>query len=71
MILQSRNWRRYSSFWLICYDAIILYVSIFILWCLSFLPLLQLQTRLLYNAHFAKATDLKMKRADLLNQILA
>lgn len=62
---------KYGDFWYFGYDAVLTCGLLFTLLCFSTLPLLSLQSQLLFNRDFAKVIALKLRRADFLERILS
>ena len=61
----------YSNFWYFVMDTGITLLLISALLLLSLLPLLRLQSLILFNRDFAKVIASKLRRAELLKRILS
>ena len=62
---------KYADFWYFGYDVVLTFGLLFTLLCFSMLPLLSLQSQLLFNRDFAKVIALKLRRAEFLERILS
>ena len=62
---------KYGNFWYFGYDAVLTCGLLFTLLCFSALPLLSLQSQLLFNRYFAKVIGLKLRRAAFLERVLS
>jgi len=69
--LLKKSFIDYADFWYFGYDTVLTFGVLFTLLCFSMLPLLSLQSQLLFNRDFAKVIALKLRRAEFLERILS
>jgi len=62
---------RFADFWYFGWDAVLSSVLLFTLLIFSLLPLLSLQSQLLFNRDFARVIAIKLRRAEFLERILS
>jgi len=61
----------YADFWYFWFDWMLAFGLLLTLLCLSLLPLLSLQSQLLFNRNFAKVVSSKLRRTAFLERILS
>jgi len=69
--LISSHITKYVDFWYLAVDAVLACSLLLSLLCFASLPLLSVQSQILFNREFAKVIALKLRRAKIRQRILA